>query len=221
MKVVTVGVACLALAGTTLAARPATLQGTYVEARTAEVFAGGCVMNGEAGTTGREALLAWKVGHGQFAGVPLDGLAVVVAVEGDTNLGIHEIGGDVAATRAAVFTDARATAAQRQALVSMVKALSSQLVDRIVEVTPTPIEFVDGPKDVSVSTSTARLLVHKHMDHDPSCGGKQWFGPLSTVSHAEMGTTAENAFSGDALGTKWSDPDKHSSFFGDFAIPNR
>src|SRR5947199_8469525 len=37
------------------------ISGTYVEARTAEVFAGGCIMNGEAVTTGREALLAWKV----------------------------------------------------------------------------------------------------------------------------------------------------------------
>ena len=49
--------------------RPATVTGTYVEARTAEVFAGACVINGEAGTTGREALLAWKVDRGQFNGV--------------------------------------------------------------------------------------------------------------------------------------------------------
>ena len=217
MKRITLGAVCLALAGTPLGARPATLQGTYVEARTAEVFAGGCVMNGEAGTTGREALLAWKVGRGQFDGVPLDGLAVVVAVEGSTNLGIHEIGGEVATTRAAVFTDARANAAQRQALVSMVKALSSQTVGQIVEVKPTPIEFVDGPKDVRVETAAARLVVRKEMNHDPGCGSKQWFGPLSTVAHAEMGTTAENEFSGTALGTKWSDPDKHSSFFGTFS----
>ena len=32
----------------TLSAGPATLQGTYVEARTSEVFAGACVINGEA-----------------------------------------------------------------------------------------------------------------------------------------------------------------------------
>jgi hypothetical protein len=32
-----------------------------------------------------------------------------------------------------------------------------------------------------------------------------------------MGTTAENVFSGAALGTKWSDPNKRSSFFGSFA----
>ena len=45
------------------------MTGTYVEARTAEVFAGACIMNGEAATTGREALLAWKVDRGQVNGV--------------------------------------------------------------------------------------------------------------------------------------------------------
>ena len=95
----------LALSGLTLAtvaARPASVTGTYVEARTAEVFAGACIMNGEAATTGREALLAWKVGRGQMNGVTLDGLAVVAALASDTNLGIHEIGGESAPARAAV-----------------------------------------------------------------------------------------------------------------------
>jgi hypothetical protein len=56
------------------------------------------------------------------------------------------------------------------------------------------------------------------MSHDPTCGGKQWFQPLAKVDTADMGTTAENAFNGTALGTKWSDPDKHSSFFGTFSF---
>src|SRR5688572_19844791 len=93
----------------TLSARPATLHGTYVEARTSEVFAGACVINGEAATTGREALLAWKVDNGGFNGVRLDGLAVVAAVSGDTNLSVHEIGGEIATTRTALFVDARGT----------------------------------------------------------------------------------------------------------------
>ena len=97
----------------TLSARPATLQGTYVEARTSEVFAGACVINGEAATTGREALLAWKVDSGASMACALDGLAVVAAVSGDANLSVHEIGGEVANTRTALFVDARATEAQR------------------------------------------------------------------------------------------------------------
>lgn len=201
----------------TLAAGPATLQGTYVEARTSEVFAGACIINGEAATTGREALLAWKVDNGQFNGVPLGGLAVVAAVSGDANLSVHEIGGEVATTRTAVFVDARATEAQRKALVTMVKTLANRVVGTVAEVTPASIEFIAGDRDIRVLANTVRLTVRKEMSHDTTCGNKKWFEPLSTVHHAEMGITEENAFNGTALGTKWSDPNKRSGFFGTFS----
>src|SRR5579862_6725917 len=67
-----------------------TVSGQYVEARTAEVYTGGCIMNSEAETMGKQAVLAWKVGHGTFNGVALDGLAVVAALAGDRNLGMVE-----------------------------------------------------------------------------------------------------------------------------------
>src|SRR4051812_2412665 len=43
------------------AANGASVAGMYVEARTAEVFVGGCLMGSEAETTGRQAVLAWKI----------------------------------------------------------------------------------------------------------------------------------------------------------------
>lgn len=201
----------------TLSAKPASITGTYVEARTAEVFAGACIMNGEAATTGREALLAWKVDRGQVNGVSLDGLAVVAAIAADANLGIHEIGGEATTARAALFLDARATAAQRKALVTMVRSLAGNLIGSVVQETSAPIEFVDSGHEIRVSTATLRLAVEKHLNHDASCGNKQWFSPLTTVDAAEMGTTSENEFSGPSLCTKWSDPNKRSSFFGTFA----
>jgi hypothetical protein len=200
----------------TLSAGPATLQGTYVEARTSEVFAGACVINGEAATTGREALLAWKIDNGAFNGVPLGGLSVVAAVSGDANLSVHEIGGEVANTRTALFVDARASEAQRIALVGMVRTLARGVVTTIAEVTPAPIEFVAGEQDIRVTARAVRLTVRKEMSHDVTCGNKKWFEPLSTVHHADLGITVENAFSGTSLGTKWSDPDKRSGFFGSF-----
>lgn len=200
-----------------LRANGAAVRGTYVEARTAEVFTGGCIMNGEAGTTGREALLAWKVDQGSLDGVQLNGLAVVAAVAADVNLGVREIGGQIAKTRTALFVDQRATPAQQKALVSLAKRLSNGVVDAVVQVTPAGIEFLDEDNDIRVVTNSVRLLVEKELKHDPTCGGKQWFHPLSSVDRAEMGTTAENAFIGSALGTKWSDPNKRSGFFGTFS----
>jgi hypothetical protein len=217
MKKIALSFALSTLTLVTLAAKPPSITGTYVEARTAEVFAGACIMNGEAATTGREALLAWKVDRGDMNGVALDGLAVVAALASDTNLGIHEIGGESTPARAAIYVDARATAAQRKALVAMVKSLSGNLIGSVVQETATPIRFVDNGHSIDVSTETMRLSVEKHLSHDASCGNKQWFNPLTAVDRAEMGTTAANEFSGSALCTKWSDPNKRSSFFGTFS----
>ena len=74
-----------------------------------------------------------------------------------------------------------------------------------------------GPQAIRVSAKSLRLTVQKEINHDPSCGARQWFHPLAEVADAAMGTTSENAFSGSTLGTKWSDPNKRSSFFGTFS----
>ena len=218
MRNVALTVAFSGLMAATLAAKPASVTGTYVEARTAEVFAGACVMNGEAATAGREALLAWKVDRGQVNGVALDGLAVVAAIASNTNLGIHEIGGESTPARAVIYTDARATPAQRKALVTMVKSLSGNLIGTVVQEAAAPIQFVDRGHEIDVSTDAVKLSVQKHLNHDPSCGNKQWFNPLTRVDRAEMGVTSQNEFSGPALCDKWSDPDKRSSFFGTFSF---
>jgi len=217
MKKTALSIVLSSLMFATLGARPASVTGAYVEERTAEVFTGACVMNGEAATMGREALVAWKVDHGQVDGVALDGLAVVAALASDTNLGIHEIGGESTPARAAIYVDSRATAAQRKALVGMVKSLSGNLIGSVVQETVAPIQFVDSGHEITVSTETVKLAVEKHLNHDASCGNKQWFNPLTGGVHAEMGTTDQNVYSGPSLCTKWSDPNKRSSFFGTFS----
>jgi len=194
-----------------------TVSGAYVEARTAEVFTGGCIMGSEAETVGKQAVLAWKVDRGTFNGVSLDGLSVVAALSGDRNLGIQEIGGGKPDVRSALFVDNRANPAQQLALVAMVNELSSGLVGTIVQVTPAPIQFADHGGEIAVSAPNVTLDISKHMSHDPTCGAMQWFHPLASVTQADMGLTAEHAFTGAGLGTKWSDPNRRSAFFGTFS----
>lgn len=217
MKRAIVVAALLGIASTPMLADNARISGEYVEARTAEVFAGGCIMASEAETMGRHAVLAWKIDRGSFNGVALDGLAVVAAVAGDRNLGIAEIGGGAAHVKAAVYVDARANAAQRLALVAMASELSQGTVANIVEVTPAPISFSTEGHVVNVSTADVALSVDKHMVHDPTCGAMQWFHAFVPSAHAEMGVALAHAFSGSSLGSKWSDPNKRSAFFGNFA----
>ena len=215
------GIVLAALVGLTtsplLAGGQGLLSGEYVEARTAEVFTGGCIMGSEAETVGKQAVLAWKVAHGSFNGVSLDGLSVVAALAGDKNLGLQEIGGAKANVRSAMFVDGRANPVQQMALVAMAEELSNGMVGTIVQVTPSPIQFADQGKQIHVAADQVALDVRKEMTHDPTCGAMQWFHPFSSVEQATIGVADQHAFSGSALGTKWSDPNKRSAFFGTFA----
>ena len=217
MKRTTVLLAVLGLASTVsiAAGGKGTVSGQYVEARTAEVFTGGCIMGSEAETMGRQAVLAWKIDRGNVNGVSVDGLSVVAALAGDVNLGLHEIGGATASVRSVVFVDERANPVQRMALVSLAHDMTKS-IGTIVQVQPAPITFADAGQTIHVATSNVALDVTKEINHDPSCGAQQWFTPLASTYHAHLGTTDQNAFTGSSLGTKWSDPNKRSAFFGTF-----
>ena len=194
------------------------ITGEYVEARTAEVFAGGCIMNSEAETMGRQALMAWRITSGVYDGVTLDGLTVAAAVAGDRNLGMREMGGEEpTAVKAIITVDPRANAAQRDALVKLVRELSKGLITHVVRIDVAPVRFATSQNYVEVSVpDTMMLTVNKQMKHDPSCGAMQWFKPFTTLADAAMGVAEEHSFDGNGLNTKWSAPNKRSAFFGTF-----
>src|ERR1044071_836138 len=194
MKKAIVVAALLGLAVTPMLAGGSRISGEYVEARTAEVFTGGCIMNSEAETMGKQAVLAWKVDRGTFNGVALDGLSVVAALSGDRNLGMIEMGGEKPSVTSALFVDQRANPAQRIALVAMANELSKGLVGTIVQVAPAPIEFADHGSEIAVSAGQASLEVNKHLTHDPTCGAQLWFHPLASVDNATVGVADAHAF---------------------------
>ena len=220
MKLVLTAVAAVVVSATSLSAGSTDrITGEYVEARTAEVFAGGCIMNSEAETLGRQAVMAWRITSGAFDGVMLDGLTVAAAVAGDRNLGMREMGGEEpTAVKAIIIVDPRATAAQRDALVKLVRALSNGLITHVVRVDVAPVKFATSQKyvEVSVPDNNILLTVNKEMKHDPSCGAMQWFKPFTKLADAALGVAEEHAFEGHGLNTKWSAPNKRSAFFGTF-----
>ena len=206
-----------------LAAAPAfagnSVVGDYVEARTAEVFAGGCIMSSQAETMGREAVLAWHVRDGDYDGEQLAGLSVVAAVAGDRNLGIREIGGEApAAVRGIVFVDQKATPAQRRALVRMAQMLSRGLITDIVDVKAVPVAFNETATTIDVTAGEAKLAVQRHHHHTAGCGAMKWFTPFSVVESPALGTTLAHQFTGRGLDTRWSAPNRKSAFFGAFSF---
>jgi hypothetical protein len=112
--------------------------------------------------------------------------------------------------------DARATLAQRDALVALARDFSKGVVHDVVSIEQAPIAFWDDKDRVALAAPHVQLTVNKVLKHDPSCGAMQWFRPLTTVRQATMGVAETHAFSGSTLGTKWSDPNKRSAFFARF-----
>jgi hypothetical protein len=212
-----VAVFALALGSNAFAGEAIT--GAYVEARTAEVFAGGCIMSSEAETIGRQAVLAWRIDQGGYEGQVLDGLRVVAAVSGDRNLGVREIGGEAPSyVRAVIYVDERATPVQQQALAKLARSLSRGLISEVVAVTPVPISFNESATSLAVAAGDARLQVRKSIEHGPACGAMKWFTPFGVVDGANLGTTVAHGFSGRELDVRWSAPNRRSAFFGEFTF---
>src|SRR5438105_344124 len=99
-----IAILALALVAVTSGAAPRNhLNGDYVEARTASVFAGACHFNGELPTTGRDAEMAWHVTDGSWNGVSITGLNAMAAVTSDANLR------EAVGRRSVLYVDANAT----------------------------------------------------------------------------------------------------------------
>ena len=215
-----VALAGLLGASTLSASDPKGVAGDYVEVRTAQVFAGGCIMGSEGEAAGREAILAWRVSRGAVAGVPLDGLSVVAAATADNNLGTHELGGAPATVlKSVVLVDERANPAQREALITMARSLAPTIVRSVVETRAVPIAFVRSGESVSVRAAEASVDVITGVPHSPNCGALKWFEPLAKTQDAQIGVTLLQEWRGNALGPRWRQvsDEKRSSFVGKFS----
>ena len=200
---------------------PSRVTGDYVEARTAQVFAGGCITGSEGETSGREAILGWRVTQGALKGVRLDGLAVVAAVAADINLGTYELGGAAPTIlKSIIIVDSRANAVQREALVAMAKGLAPRTIGGEIEVRSAPITFTRDDESVKMSAGDAALDVATKVEHSPACGAITWFSPLATTDSANIGQTRLQEWRGTGLrSAQWRDVsgDKKSSFVGTFS----
>ena len=121
------------------------ISGSYIETRSADVYTGFCVANGEVNLTGDQAILGWKVEQGTWDGVNLNGLGVVAAVKANATLGDRYTNPFPA--KAVLIVDARATKEQRQAGAAKATHRRSTTANR------TP-EDCTGSKHPSLDSST-------------------------------------------------------------------
>ncbi|MCC7340248.1 MAG: DUF1326 domain-containing protein [Bryobacterales bacterium] len=223
--------ACLTLAASAAsheshatAPMPTTLTGTYMEARTADVYIGECFRNSEVGLVGDLGVMGWNVAKGAFDGVNLDGLSVIAVVRASSTIGnIHQ---NYLPSKAVLVVDAKANAMQRIALENLARKLGGALVSDVVAVNVEPIAmafergdvhsregFLKAGTLVNLQTRAIeradKICSHENTVYDPMASG---------VDHAMPAYTIANTFTGKGLDTTWSSPYKLSAFVGTFAV---
>ena len=136
-------VGCLALLGAT-PAFAAEISGEYLEARTCDVYTGPCFANGEIGIAGKEAVMAWRVDEGRWAGEDLAGLGAALIIKANDPLGF---GGSFYVNpdkiTAVIVVDEKATADQKAALVDFVKHNASNLTTDVIKIESAPISLTN------------------------------------------------------------------------------
>lgn len=206
-----------------VSAASASVEGNYVEARTADVYTGACFANSEVQLVGNLAVFGWQVKQGSYAGIRLDGMGVAAAVKANSTLGDRF--GEPYPVKAVLIVDERASAAQRIALRGLVQRLTGDLLQDIVRVEAAPIDFeVEGgdihSRRVRFSAGTlARIETRAIEDGDHTCGHEvTWYDPLSSTDHAMPAYTIDSGYRGQGLNATWTSPYKRSAFVGTFRL---
>ncbi len=202
-----------------IAATPSeSVRGIYLEARSAQVFIGGCIMSSEAHTMGREAVLAWHVQEGWQEGVSLDGLSIVAVVAGDQNLALHP----EAPRNTVLYVDQSGSPAQQEVLASLFATRLGPMFGEVIEVISAPVEFGAMGQGYRVRAGeavrvAAEALPPRHQDL-VSCGQMEWYEPFIELHDSTTAVAREYAYRGPSLGIRWSDPHGQSAYFGAFSF---
>lgn len=195
------------------------ISGDYAEFRNADVYTGPCFANSEMNLTGENAVLAWHVRNGEWAGVPLSNLSVVAVVRASGTLG--DPYANPLPARTVFMVDARANEAQRTALVQFAQAQASGLLNQVVAVQAQPISFsiVQHGYTVVQAGSVVKLATRTLHSTDTICHNEEvYYPPLAAhLEHSMPVVAADSSYTGNRLGVTWQDSGRRSSFVGMFA----
>ena len=198
------------------------ISGDYIETRSADVWTGPCVANGEVNLAGDQAILAWRVTKGDWNGVALDGLSVVGVVKAGATLGDPYTNPYPAKT--VMIVDEKATAEQQKALVGFAQTMAGELLNNVVRVEVAPIKVEvsrDGHhygKTFVRAGNLAGIETRALNGKDHLCGNEDiFYQPLTQMMHSMPAVAELDEYTGPSLGVSWTLHGKRSAFVGSFA----
>jgi hypothetical protein len=192
---------------------PSKVVGDYVEARTASVFAGACHYNGELVTTGRDAVMAWKIASGSWRGTDLTGVTAMAAVSCDDNLK-----NDAAARQSEIVVNASATPAQTGAFADFLAKKCGQQLGKITSIRHGIVWFDHTGSTYTVNSEGFAEMKVQSMPNDECCKQPSlvWYSPLMPLVHRKVGYTLDSGYDAGNVGDPWQRSEENTAFYGAF-----
>ena len=203
------------IAGFAFATETPTVQGEYIEARSASVYVGACHFGAEYVEGGREATLVWNIQHGSWNNVSLDGLTVVAVVSAKNNLDI-----DTETRKSVLYLDPSTTAEQRTAISSMLTTKQADVLGEVVATQTAPIEFTkkDTKYDVTVG-KVLTLSANRYPCAHCTQPHQIWYKPLTAIQDAIVGKSEVYQYKDTHLPVKWQQSGASNNVFvGSFSM---
>ena len=191
--------ALILIAGFAFATETPTVQGEYIEARSASVYVGACHFGAEYVEGGREATLVWNIQQGSWNDVSLDGLTVVAVVSAKGNLDI-----DTKTRKSVLYLDPSTTAAQRTAISDLLTTKQADVLGEVVATQTAVIEFTkEGTKyDVTVGEVLA-LSANRYPCANCTQPHQIWYKPLTAIQDAIVGKSEVYRYKDSHLPVMW------------------
>lgn len=215
----------LSLLGIVLATTPLLgadpVRGTYVEARTCQVYTGPCFANGEVGSTGKDAIMTWSISGGSYAGVDLTDKSVSLVVKATHTLGFNGLK-DAKSMKAMMIIDNKANTSEAAALKQFAMAQTGLQADQVAAVHKADIDLDLDLGDLSATVQVgdyAKLKTRKARKGDCICSNESaYYPPLTELEGFVPGVTIEGDVSARSLGSRWSIPDSRTAYMGTFRV---
>jgi len=199
----------------------AEIRGQYLESRTCDIYTGPCFANAEMSLAGKEAVMAWKVEEGKWAGSELSGLSVALVVKANGTLGTDGVFAQSASRSSSVILiDEKATPEQEQALVAFVKEAAPDFTGDVQKVERTSIRMDNDYTKSHGSLKAGRTVeieTRQLAKGDCVCTNEAvFYKPLVDVQQATPAYSLKQSYTGKALGATWDYNNTRSAFLATF-----
>ena len=208
-------IALTLVGGFALATETPTVQGEYIEARSASVYVGACHFGAEYVEGGREATAVWNIHEGNWNGISLDGLTVVAVISAKDNLAI-----DSETRKSVLYVDVNTTSAQRAALKDMLTTKRSDVLGEVVVTETAAVKFTkDGTKYNVTVGKVLTLSANRYPCANCTQPHQIWYKPLATIQNAIVGKSEIYRYKDSHLPVTWQQSGTANNVFvGTFSM---